>query len=225
MNQFVLKTETRRHQVAQFLREEILVGRRKAGSSLREVELSKELGVSRGPIREAIRELEKEGLVDVRPYAGTTVARISLEDLVEVYQIRSALEKKAFELVWPQRDTAFRTEFNHRHDLLLKAIAEGHGPAIVDAEQHFHSLPYEVSGNTLVLDFWIQLSQRMRLCFLFHSEVFARSKNYAQAHVDFLETALGDDMGAMKTEIDSHLRSGENLVRSAFDAQAVSETQ
>jgi DNA-binding GntR family transcriptional regulator len=224
VNQFVLKTETRRQQVAQFLREEILVGHRKAGSPLREVELSKELGVSRGPIREAIRELEKEGLVEVRPYAGTTVARISLEDLVEVYQIRSALEKKAFELVWPKRDEAFRAEFTRRHEFLLEAIAEARGPAIVDAEQYFHSLPYELFRNGLVLNFWKQLAQRMRLCFLLHSEVFALSESYSEAHVGFLEAALGDDLSAMNAEIDTHLSKGEGLLRAAFNASESSET-
>lgn len=214
MTKFVLKAETRRHQVADFLRAEILGGVRSAGSPLREIELSKSLGVSRGPIREALRELEKEGLLEVRPYSGTCVARLKFEQILEVYEVRSVLEKKAFELLWGERDESFREEIIKRHDTLLKAIASGDGRAIVAAEQEFHALPFERCGNSTLLNFWTQLSQRLRLSFMLHSEVFSENQSYSEAHVDYLQAALGEKLEAMLSEIDSHLSLGVNLIKS-----------
>lgn len=215
---FVLRSETRRQQVADHLRREIVSGHRAPGSPLREVELSATLGVSRGPIREALRELEKEGLVDVRPYAATTVARVSIEALVEVYELRSALEKKAFELLWPDRDAAYQSEFRTRHDALVSAVATGDGRAIVAAELHFHAYPYERCGNGLILRTWEQMSQRMQLTFLLHSGMFAAHGSYAQAHVPYLNAALSGSLDAMLAEVDRHLDVGMTLLRRNMSA-------
>jgi DNA-binding GntR family transcriptional regulator len=210
---FVLKSETRRQQVADHLRREIVSGRRAPGSPLREVELSTSLGVSRGPIREALRELEKEGLVEVRPYAATTVARVSIEALIEVYELRSALEKKAFELLWSGRDVAYEAEFRRRHDALVAAVRSADGRQIVEAELHFHAYPYERCGNGLILRTWEQMSQRMQLTFLLHSGMFAAHGSYAEAHVPYLRAALGASLDDMLAEVDRHLAVGMELIR------------
>src|SRR5262249_11408572 len=77
------------------LREEILSGELPAGSELQEVALSSQLGVSRGPIREAIGRLAAEGLVVVRPRRGAVVRALSKQEFLEAYQVREALEMMA----------------------------------------------------------------------------------------------------------------------------------
>ena len=84
------------------LREEILSGELPAGSELQEVALSKTLGVSRGPIREAIGRLAAEGLVTVRPRRGAVVRALSSDEFLEAYQVREALETMAVRLAVPQ---------------------------------------------------------------------------------------------------------------------------
>lgn len=216
MSRFALETRTRREQVTEHLRMEILKGIRKPDSSLREVELSREFGVSRGPIREAIRDLEKEGLVNVQPYAKTTVASITLSQLFDVYELRSAIEKKAFELVWAHRGDDFYHEIHLRHKALLDAVSAKRGDAVVEAEQHFHSLPYEYCRNDLLLDFWRQISGRLRLCLHLHSEIFSNSDDYANAHMTYIDMACGDNLDEMYREIDDHLSKGRKLIEGTF---------
>src|SRR6266478_1264515 len=84
------------------LREEILAGRLQPGTELAEVALSEQLGVSRGPIREAIGRLAAEGLVTVRPRRGAIVRSLSPEELIESYQVREALEVLAVRLAVPR---------------------------------------------------------------------------------------------------------------------------
>ena len=216
MSSFALETRTRREQVTEHLRMEILKGLRKPDSFLREAELSKEFGVSRGPIREAIRDLEKEGLVNVQPYAKTTVASVTLPQLLDVYELRSAIEKKAFELVWAHRGDDFHHEIHRRHNALLDAVGSKRGDAVVEAEQHFHGLPYEYCRNDLLLEFWRQISRRLRLCFHLHSEVFSNSDDYANAHITYTEMACGDSLDEMYREIDDHLSKGRALIEGAF---------
>src|SRR5438309_7655595 len=84
------------------LREEILTGRLKPGAELGEVPLSEQLGVSRGPLREAIGRLAAEGLVTVRPRRGAVVRSLSKEEFLELYQVREALERMAMQLAVPR---------------------------------------------------------------------------------------------------------------------------
>src|SRR6476646_10902876 len=84
------------------LRAEILSGRLGPGAELAEVALAEQLGVSRGPIREAIGRLASEGLVTVRPRRGAVVSSLSKEEFLELYQVREALELMAVKLAVPR---------------------------------------------------------------------------------------------------------------------------
>src|SRR5437773_3057464 len=83
--------------VADRLRDAIFQGSFKPGEPLREEQLAAMLDVSRGPVREALVQLEREGLVLVRRHRGATVARLSRGDLEEVYSLRLALERLAMQ--------------------------------------------------------------------------------------------------------------------------------
>src|SRR5881397_812682 len=87
------------------LREEIIAGHLQPGAELAEVALSEQLGVSRGPIREAIGRLAAEGLVTVRPRRGAIVRSLSKDEFLELYQVREALEIMAVRLAVPRLGT------------------------------------------------------------------------------------------------------------------------
>ena len=91
-----VSSRTRRDQVASTLRETILAGQMPGGTQLVEGPLAMQLGVSRGLLREALRELIESGQVINRPYAGTFVTELSVADLRDVYEIRHVLEAQAY---------------------------------------------------------------------------------------------------------------------------------
>src|SRR5438128_12486739 len=84
------------------LREEILANRLTAGTELQETALAAELGVSRGPVREAIGRLAAEGLVVVRPRRGAVVRSLTKDEFIEAYEVREALEILAVRLATPR---------------------------------------------------------------------------------------------------------------------------
>src|ERR1700756_4076660 len=86
-------------------RSEIRDGRLEPGAELQEVALAEQLGVSRGPIREAIGRLAAEGLVTVRPRRGAVVRSLSKQEFLEAYQVREALEMMAVRLAVPRLDS------------------------------------------------------------------------------------------------------------------------
>ncbi|MDR5694535.1 MAG: GntR family transcriptional regulator [Armatimonadota bacterium] len=88
--------------IAEVLREAILRGILEGGMQLRQDEIAKSFGVSRIPVREALRQLAGEGLVEFKPHRGAIVSTLSTEEIREIYEIRIALETMAIQLAVPQ---------------------------------------------------------------------------------------------------------------------------
>jgi DNA-binding GntR family transcriptional regulator len=140
-----------------YLRGEILDGRLEPGSELAEVALAEQLGVSRGPIREAIGRLASEELVTVRPRRGAVVRSLSKEEFLELYQVREALERMAVQLA-VQRLTKEQLE----QLAALNAAMDGHAQAgdvdaFFEANVAFHALLLEASGNVRLQALYRQL--------------------------------------------------------------------
>lgn len=198
---------TRRAQVAESLRTYILSGQIAPGTQLVESKLASRFGVSRGSIREAIWELIDQGLLINRPYAGTFVVSLDEKTLNETYSLRGAIERYCFTQLWSRRDSTFRKEFLARHRALVKAIRTRKAFDAIEAEMHFHSYPYEFSGNSVLLDVWHQLSQKIQLSFVM-SQVIVRGADFIATSKTYVAAALGDDLDRMHSEIDRHLGLG-----------------
>ncbi|MBE0585175.1 MAG: GntR family transcriptional regulator, partial [Desulfofustis sp.] len=151
-------------QVAEMLTTAILEGQFKGGDQLVEQELQLRFGVSRSPLREAFRELEKNGLVDILPRRGTFVKRISRTDIQEHFPVRAVLEGLAARLAarLMQHDTlaALADTLN----LMKTAVAAGDTGAYYRHHLVFHELFIQSSGNELL----IATLQTLRMQNLWH---------------------------------------------------------
>ena len=205
-------TRTRREQVTDLLREAILSGRLAQGAQLVEMKLAAHIGVSRGSVREAIRELVEQGLLVSKPYGSTYVATITEPGMAELFDLRKVLERHAFVLAWPRRNAAYRREFTERHDALIAAAESGSTAAEIKGEMHFHSTSYEFSGNQLLLEMWSMMVQRIQLGFVISQSV-DRRRSFKIANERYLRLALGDDLDTMLAEVDRHIDMGLRRVR------------
>lgn len=203
----VPKSTLRAH-VAERLRTAILAGDIAPGSPLVETALSSRFDVSRGPLREALRQLIEEGLVVTVPYTGTHVASLSVEDVQEIYSLRTALEIFAFEQVWERRDACFRAELGRRNAALLATIDAGDDHASISTELEFHGLVYEASGHRLLQRAWHGLRGRLTLYWAAHHRAHGRPGPRRDSHDSYIAAALGDDMTALRREIADHMRRG-----------------
>ena len=141
-----------REVVSETLRQAIRDGIFKPGERLMEIPLSEELGVSRTPIREAIRKLELEGFVIMIPRRGTYVADISLKDISQVFEIRSALEELAGALA-AERITAEEVEYLERMLVEIGTYIEKKDmDRIVEADVNFHEVLYKASRNERLVE-------------------------------------------------------------------------
>src|SRR5204863_8676874 len=134
-----LENMTLWQRVYDFLREEILAERLQPGAELQEVALSEELGVSRGPIREAIGRLAAEGLVTVRPRRGAVVRSLSKDEFLELYQVREALELMAVKLAVPRLQAEDVEELQALIDAMAGHAERGEVGEFFEANAAFHA--------------------------------------------------------------------------------------
>jgi DNA-binding GntR family transcriptional regulator len=208
---------TRRSLVVEALREAILSGELPPGTKITELDLVARLHVSRGPIREGIRELIDEGLLCSQPYTGTYVTTMDEKTISEAYGLRRVLEKYAFSLVWPRRDDEFKRTLVRRYEALLLAAERGGSAEEMRAEIAFHGVPYEFSGDTLLMHTWRHVTRRMQLCFILHRAAPEGLTSLCM-HERFLELALGENLELMLQEVDKHIDLGLADMRSTCTA-------
>jgi DNA-binding GntR family transcriptional regulator len=199
---------TLRARIAERLRAAILAGDIPPGAPLVETALSERFDVSRGPLREALRQLIEEGLVVTVPYTGTHVAALSVDDVREIYSLRTALEIFAVEQVWPRRDERFRRELVERNDALIATIDAGDDRASIETELAFHGLVYEASGHRLLQRAWASLRGRLQLYWAAHHRAHGRRGPRRDSHDSYIAAVLGDDLAVMRAEIADHMRRG-----------------
>src|SRR2546428_6324534 len=147
--------------VYEYLREEILSERLQPGTELQEVALSEELGVSRGPIRDAIGRLAAEGLVTVRPRRGAVVRLLSKDEFLELYQVREALEIMAVRLAVPRLGADDFAALPGLIDTMGKHAERGEVAEFFQANVAFHAHLLEASGNRKLQELYGQLLGQM----------------------------------------------------------------
>jgi DNA-binding GntR family transcriptional regulator len=164
-----LENRTLRERVFEHLRDEILSGELPAGTELHEVGLASSLGVSRGPLREALGRLAAEGLVTITPRRGAVVTKLSKREFVEAYQVREALESLAVRLAVPRLTDAERRRLHDLSDEMVRLADDGDAQAFFEANRRFHQIIVAASGNE-------RLQEMHRLLIAQMARLLARSQ-------------------------------------------------
>lgn len=143
------------------LRQAILRGELEPGERLMEIQLAERLGVSRTPIREAIRKLELEGLVLMIPRRGAEVAKISQQNLRDVLEVRRSLEELAIGLACQRMTDEDLDALKEAEAFCAKAIAEGDAMKIAQADEQYHDIIYDSTKNQKLVQILNNLREQM----------------------------------------------------------------
>lgn len=195
-----------RHQVAHALRETIVSGELPSGHRLVEEELSRQMETSRGPVREALRLLEQEGLVVSRPYRGTVVAEISDTEAREVLvPVRLALERFAFRHAMRLLGTADFAELGSLVDAMQRAARERDLGALVELDIRFHELVMLRSRQPHSIQLWQAISSRIRSYFYRMGPRHHSLREVADEHRELLEALRSGGDRRLLGVLDRHI--------------------
>jgi DNA-binding GntR family transcriptional regulator len=143
--------------VHEHLREEIISGRLPPTTELQEVALARSLGVSRGPVREALGRLATEGLVAIRPRRGAVVRALSNDEFIEAYQVREALEMMAVRLAVPRLTAEDLVAMERLIDEMASRGDAEDVQGFFEANTEFHQRFFEVAGNRMLSELYRQV--------------------------------------------------------------------
>lgn len=132
------------------LREDILSGKYKEHEELKEVAIGEELGVSRTPVREAFRQLELEGLIQIVPNKGAYVTGITAKDVKDIYMIRSSLEGMCARLATENITPEQLEEMEENVYLASFHASKGHMEQMAELDNRFHHILYEACDSKML---------------------------------------------------------------------------
>jgi DNA-binding GntR family transcriptional regulator len=206
-----LQQRTTPDTVADSLREAILDGSLKAGSQLRETHISAELGISRAPLREALRRLEEEGLVVKIPFKGAFVAEVSRQSIDDISRLRSVLEPWAIEQGLTTLQGTRLPELRRIIAALASAAKSGNVQKSIDAHLAFHRAVYESAGNKALADIWRSWESQLRLFLAADLRNFDDPMEVRDTHASMLDLIERGDLLALKHELRYHIHGVESL--------------
>ena len=187
------------------LKRQIMIGEIPPGTRMMEVELADDMGVSRTPIREAIRKLEKEGLVSIEPRRGAYASEISIKDMVDVLEVREFLEGMAAGLA-SKRITEEETEaIKHAVEAYRDAVESGNTEEIIREDEIFHKLIVDCSGNKTLIQMINQVQElALRFRYIYYED-FSRYQNMPNEHQEILDAVLSGDPEVARKSADEHV--------------------
>ena len=215
-----LKTVDRlslRERVLQELRDGILNGRLPVGTRLLEVQVSKELGVSRGTVREAFRHLQEEGLLTSESRGSVYVRVLSPKEVREIYAVRAALEGLAAQHVASRsdREVAVATLRTALHG--FDAVPPQSFSALLKADLDFHRLLCTLSENTRLLETWERLSGLIRAALISAGPRLVMPLQTVDHHTQMVNAIAQGDGLAARLALETYLDESAIILASAME--------
>lgn len=189
--------------VAEQLRSAIIDGLKLPGSKLIEREVAAELGVSRLPVREALKVLISEGLVLQRPRSCATVREFKAADIADVIEVRVALELMTFKLAAQRYTRQSLSDLREALDEEIDSARSGDAVVSRRAGARFHDLVNSMAGNELLCELHRSLGGRMRWLMAQHDDLM----QMALEHERLYEAIAARDVAAMDELIPEHLET------------------
>lgn len=200
------------------LREAIITGELKPGERLMEIKLANELGVSRTPVREAIRKLELEGLVNMTARKGAEVAPINAKDLAEVLEIRRALEGLACSLACRKAAPEDIDILEQINNSIRMAIEDGDSEKIANLDAQFHFEICKLSSNTRLVAAINRLKEHI---FRYRLEYITDLKNknvVVEEHSKLIQDMRNKNGKAVIKDIERHIDAQEKYILSSLES-------
>ena len=198
------------------LREAILKGELKPGERLMELQLAAKLGVSRTPIREAIRMLEQEGLAVTIPRKGAEVARMTEKDMEDVLQIRDALDELAASIACEQISEEELAELRHTMHEFEESTKTGDVKRIAEADVRFHDIIYHATRNVKLENMLNNLREQMYRYRLEYLKDTHSHEKLDGEHQAIFENIRNGDKEAVCTMVGQHIDNQKEAILAAI---------
>jgi DNA-binding GntR family transcriptional regulator len=199
------------------LRTAIRYGSLEPGAQLGEAELAARLGVSRGPLREAMQRLVQEGLLRSEPHRGLFVVSLDEHDVSDVYTARLAIERAACQLIMRENRQAAAVALTAALNGLVKAARRRDRVAMSDADQAFHEVLVRSSGSPRLARMADTLLVETRMCLHALQEHYPEPAELVEEHRALVDAIAAADEPLLLRLIEDHMTESIERLRPAAD--------
>jgi DNA-binding GntR family transcriptional regulator len=187
------------------LREAIIVGELKPGERLMEVQLAEKMGVSRTPVREAIRKLELEGLVNMIPRKGAHVADLSVKDIIDVLEVRATLDGLATALAAEKMTEQELKELNNVQMQFINYVEKDNTQGAIKKDVEFHDIIYRCSRNDKLLQISSNLREQVQRFRVIYIKDYGSMRGVISEHAEIYEAMASKDPEAAREAAQKHI--------------------
>lgn len=198
------------------LRNKIMHNELQAGSRIHYDQLMEELGVSRTPLRDALKELQQDGFIEVKPRSGTFVNIPKLKDIVEIFDLRKALESLALELAWPNIPESVLHELRAECDQADQWINAEQFAPFFEADRRFHRTLISYSKNERLMQMMEKLEMQVTR---FRIMMTTNAKRPAQAneqHKQIIAALQNGDVPHARAMMEKHVQEMKQFMIKDF---------
>lgn len=208
-----------REQALDVLRNAVTSGEIRPGTHLVETELSTALSISRGTLREALRQLEQEGLVEPSERGRLRVRTLSAAEIEQMFQVRSALEGLAAALLCRLKN---RKTVVKKLQTALDALAAATGSIneMVEIDLDFHRTLCALTNNTALMRSWEGLAGSIRMSIMFAGTDRALSNMSVPRHQVLVDAIAGGDPDQARIAVEDHMREAAVTLMTNFDVES-----
>ncbi len=207
-------------EVAERLRQRIFAHELPPGTWIDEQKLAEQYGISRTPLREALKVLASEGLVTLKPRRGCYVTEIDAGDLDDIFPLMALLEGRCAAEATRRATRADLEGLVAIHETLEESAREGRIDAFFEANQLFHRRIQELSGNRWMLSVIQDLRKVLKLSRLHSLSLEGRLQQSLEEHRNILAAIRGGQPAAAETAMHDHLLSGREALSKMHDSQS-----
>ncbi|MGX5734086.1 GntR family transcriptional regulator [Bosea thiooxidans] len=200
-----IQRRTLHEEVLERLRDMIIEGRLEPGQRINEGAVGAQLGVSRTPLREAIKSLASEGLVEMQPAKGAVVRRFSLRDLREILEVIKSLEQLGGRIACAQATDEQIAEIVALHEKMMALYAEQNRLEYFKLNQAIHSAVVAASGNAVLMEMHETLQARIKRLRFIGNEGPTKWAGAVAEHEAMIAALKRRDGEALAVEIGKHM--------------------
>jgi len=194
------------------LREAIIMGELKPGERLMEVQLAEKMGVSRTPVREAIRKLELEGWVTMTARKGASVSGVSVKDIMDVLEVRASLDGQAAALSAQRiRDDELK-DLKEIYAQLVVNIEKENLQGLIKKDVEFHEIIYKSSRNDKLIQILNNLREQVQRFRIIYLKDYGSQKDLKQEHLEILEAISSRDSERSQKSAFSHIEKQKEVI-------------
>mgnify|MGYP003835669639 CR=1 FL=1 len=198
------------------LREAIITGELKPGERLMEVKLAEKMGVSRTPVREAIRMLELEGLVNMYPRKGAHVAELSVKDIMDVLEVRASMDSLATRLAAERITDEEIKELKQIQAQFVNYADKDNLQGTIKKDVEFHELIYRASRNDRLLQIANNLREQVQRFRVIYLKDYSSPKNLIKEHEEICSAISARNLDMAQEFAQTHINNQEKVIIKAI---------